>query len=533
MKITYANDYYYGLFGMEEEEYSSLKPDEAGLQLAYNSDFLENADKTQIKAGEEISFYFKARKKNHELTYIGVIAKLIRADGETMIFDACAQCIDWIVNRLSNYDKLTGLPKIHTLNESFAEMMNGAGEGERFAVISADFNNFKLINEKIGGEKGDEVLIAFGKAINTLAKNRGCCCRVFSDKYVMFFQYSEDEDVKGDIENLIDGFTKKLRGEFDYCNFSVSAGLYLITAPDDSNLTLFIDKANIARKNAKLAQNAQENSCMIYKEEMKNELNRAMQITAEAERAIQKREFVVYYQPKISLKTKTVIGAEALVRWKKPDGTLVPPGEFLPYLEKSSFIKEVDFYVYDDVCRCIRAELDKGKEILPVSVNVSRVHLKDDDFIEKVNALAEKYDIPPELLEFELTENAFLDDEQSAVQILKELREKGFMVSIDDFGSGYSSLNLLKSLPVDILKLDRAFFGRSDLIENNAIVVNSIIDMASRMKINVICEGVETAEQVEFLKNTECDSVQGFYYAKPIPQEEFEGFKNKFDGKGS
>jgi len=189
----------------------------------------------------------------------------------------------------------------------------------------------------------------------------------------------------------------------------------------------------------------------------------------------------------------------------------------------------VDFYVYEAVCAHIRDALKQGEKILPVSVNVSRLHLKDEDFIEKVIKLVKKYAVPPEYLEFELTENAFLDDEQRAIQILRDLRNNGFLVSIDDFGSGYSSLNLLKELPVDILKLDRAFFGMNDLKENNAIVVSSIINMANQMNISVICEGVETREQVEFLKNTECDSVQGFFFAKPISKDEFDEFKINFN----
>ncbi|MCL2694075.1 MAG: bifunctional diguanylate cyclase/phosphodiesterase [Oscillospiraceae bacterium] len=529
--ILSANDYFFSLFGMTRESYSVLSADKYGARLALTADFSDafKALPDPYEIGSELTYYFKAKDKDGELIYIGVSAKLTEVRDEVFYFDVCVYGIDWIVNRLTNYDRLTGAPKSHIFNSSFMEDIAEANDGDRFAVVSADLNNFKLINEKIGGDKGDKVLINLSLLLGSFVKGRGRCSRAFADKYVLYFKCLPGEDIKTDMENLINDFTKRMSAEFDITGLSMSVGIFIVEAPDDNSVAIFVDKANIARKNAKAAQNAQENSCVIYLEEMKTELDRAMQITGEAVRAIQNREFIVYYQPKISLKNKSVVGAEALVRWKKPDGTLVPPGMFLPYLEKSSFIKEVDFYVYDEVCCNIRDGLNKGKTILPVSVNVSRVHLKDDDFIEKVKHLVEKYDIPPKFLEFELTENAFLDDEYRAVQIMTELREIGFLVSIDDFGSGYSSLNLLKTLPVDILKLDRAFFGRSDLKENNAIVVTSIIDMANQMKISVICEGVETAEQVEFLKRTECDSVQGFYYAKAIPPGELESFRNEFE----
>ncbi|MCL1823208.1 MAG: GGDEF domain-containing phosphodiesterase [Oscillospiraceae bacterium] len=535
VSIISANEYYYGLFGMTEEEYFSLKPDEQGFQIVFASNVTENIDsmadiiKKEAEPEEEISFYFRARNKNKEAIYIGINARLAEEKDGTFIYDACAYGIDWIVNRLTNYDKLTGLPKIHIFNTVAMSYMNNADEDDKFAVISLDLNNFKLINEKIGAEKGDKVLTELGIELDSAVKNRGCCCRIFSDKYIVFVKYEKEEDIKVNTEKLIEKYTAKRRNEFDNCNFSISVGIYFIENPEQVDITIAIDKANIARKNAKTAQNAQENFCVVYEEEMKTELSRAMQITAEAERAIYNREFIVYYQPKISLKGEYIVGAEALVRWLKPDGTIVPPGMFLPYLERSSFIKEVDFYVYDEVCRFIRNELDNGEKVIPISVNVSRLHLKDDDFISRVSEIVGRYQIPQQYLEFELTENAFFDDEQRAVQILKELRDKGFLVSIDDFGSGYSSLNLLKTLPVDILKLDRTFFGNNDLKENNAIVVTSIIDMANQMKISVICEGVETLEQVEFLKDTECNSVQGFYYAKPIPAEEFQKFKRSFE----
>ena len=526
-ELIYANKYYFDLFGLSEDEFYMQRPDEYGLQNVFDADFPAGFDNLEL--GDIIHFYIKGRAPDGQVIYVGVNAMLAERDGGTCVFDACSYAATWLIHRLTNYDNLTSLPKIHTLHAIFHEEMKKAADGDLYSIVSIDVNNFKLINEKIGQDSGDKLLIRLALEIKNHLKGKGAACRAFSDKYVYYFKVRENMDAKALTEAFIDDFTKKMRIEYENCNISISAGIYFVTTPDNSGLPAFIDKANIARQNAKAEQNGQENFCLVYEEKMKDELDRSMQITWEAVRAIQNKEFIVYYQPKISLKKNAVAGAEALVRWQKPDGALIPPGLFIPYLEKSSFIKEVDFYVYEAVCAHIRDALKQGEKILPVSVNVSRLHLKDEDFIEKVIKLVKKYAVPPEYLEFELTENAFLDDEQRAIQILRDLRNNGFLVSIDDFGSGYSSLNLLKELPVDILKLDRAFFGMNDLKENNAIVVSSIINMANQMNISVICEGVETREQVEFLKNTECDSVQGFFFAKPISKDEFDEFKINFN----
>ena len=240
-------------------------------------------------------------------------------------------------------------------------------------------------------------------------------------------------------------------------------------------------------------------------------------------------EFVVYYQPKVALENSHLVGGEALVRWKKPDGTMIPPNDFIPCLEKNGFITALDFYVYEEVCRFIKSRVDKNLPIVPISVNVSMLHLKEEGFLDRINSLVKSYAIPANLLEFELTEGVFLENEKEALKIMEKMKEMGFLVSIDDFGSGFSSLNLLKNMPVDILKIDKEFFAHDTLHNNDQIIISSIINMANRLHISVICEGVETVDQIHFLKETCCDMVQGYFYSKPVDEDMFRMFNSNTD----
>ena len=255
---------------------------------------------------------------------------------------------------------------------------------------------------------------------------------------------------------------------------------------------------------------------------MREELNRSIEIAADAKRAIRNSEFKVYFQPKVSVSKDEIVGAEALVRWVKPDGTVVTPDSFIPFLEKNGYIVQIDFFVYEEVCRYLRRRLDNGESVVPVSVNVSRIHMLSNDFSSDIVEIVRRYGIDPSLIELELTESVFIANEDEAIKTLSALREKGFRVSIDDFGSGYSSLSLLKRMPVDVLKIDKGFFSGDHIEDKDGIVLSSVIDMADKMNIDIICEGIETEEQVDFLKHSNCDTAQGFFYAKPIPLADFE-----------
>ena len=423
-----------------------------------------------------------------------------------------------MVDQLTNYDKLTGLPRFNKFKQTVTEIVEGSYE--KYALVYCDVNNFKYINEKYGSENGDKILCTFAKQLTAINLPQQVTSRVFSDKFITLIMCDGCSPV--DImQRFLADLSAAGKAIIPDCNLSIACGIYIIESNKNFDINTAVDNVNIARK---LAKENTETTCVVYESQMKKNINRTIELVNEARLALINREFVVYYQPKIGLKDGCLVGAEALVRWKKPDGSIVPPGDFIPYLEKNGMIVNIDFYVYEEVCRFIRRHLDENRPIVPISVNVSRVHLRDPNFLTKVYQLANKYDIPSRLLEFELTESVFLENQSAAVNTMSDMKKYGFMVSIDDFGSGFSSLGLLKSLPVDILKIDREFFANEPLQQNDQIVISSIISMASRMNISVICEGVETSNQVEFLKQNKCDMVQGYYYAKPICEEEFEKY---------
>ena len=201
---------------------------------------------------------------------------------------------------------------------------------------------------------------------------------------------------------------------------------------------------------------------------------------------------------------------------------VVTPDSFVPFLEKNGYIVKIDFFVYEEVCKYLRRRIDNGLEVVPISVNVSRIHMLKNDFIPHLVEVIHRYRIDPKLIELELTESVFIANEEDAIRTLGLLRERGFKVSIDDFGSGYSSLSLLKRMPVDVLKIDKSFFSGEHIQGKESILLSGVIDMADKMDIDIICEGIETEEQVDFLKHSKCDTAQGFFYAKPVPIADFE-----------
>lgn len=240
--------------------------------------------------------------------------------------------------------------------------------------------------------------------------------------------------------------------------------------------------------------------------------------------ALNEKQFQVFLQPKCDITTSRVIGAEALVRWIHPTRGLIRPDLFIPLFERNGFIIKLDEYIWEETCKLISEWMKKGYPLVPVSVNVSRVHIFDPEFCDKITNLVYKYDIPFHLLELEFTESSFVANSDELYHLMSILKKRGFTLLMDDFGSGYSSLNMLKNSPVDIIKLDREFLNESSTTENGRIIINSTISMILKLKKQIIAEGVETAEQAHFLLNAGCSIAQGYYYSKPIDIPAFEEF---------
>jgi len=424
------------------------------------------------------------------------------------------------VERLTGYDAVTGLYKYEKFLSLLTDFIENAEHGN-YAIIYNDVSNFKYFNEQYGYEQGDELLREIGEIFTT---HEGVIytSRVFSDNIVYLVNVGEidEKQFKSELNKGVKVIVERLHKQYFDSRIDVCVGVCTFTisgAPVP--IKDIISNANMARKKAKLPGMPK---VVFYDEQMGSEMKNEIAYTTDMEVALKNHEFVVFMQPKVDLKTGKIRGAEALVRWRKNDGSIIYPNDFIPVFEKNKSVTTLDFYVYEEVFKYLRERIDKGLPMVPVSVNVSRIHLYGiDEIIDKIKGLLARYNVPAKYLEFELTETSFTDKVDDTITLMTRLRKLGVKVSLDDFGSGYSSLNVLTKLPLDVLKLDKEFMRDFENDSEEKIVIPSVIDMAKKLKLEVVCEGVETIEQVKFLKGVGCDMMQGYYFSKPISLDKF------------
>ncbi|MFQ4202353.1 diguanylate phosphodiesterase, partial [Clostridioides difficile] len=421
------------------------------------------------------------------------------------------------LKKIAYTDPLTGADSIDKfkINSNKLFVKNNP---EEYALFYIDVDKFKYINDMFGYDMGNDTLIHISNTIASELKEDEIFARVSADHFVFLIKYKTDDDIKTRLNNIYNKVQILSNPKINYYKLILDCGIYKISK-SDNDINTIMDRANTARKTIK---GGHKNSFAFYDKEMHKKILKEKEIENSMVDALNNGEFIVYFQPKYSLSDYQIIGAEALVRWDNPQKGLIPPIEFIPVFERNGFIVNIDFYVFEEVCKKIREWMDEGQKVVPISVNLSRMHFVNSNFIEKFKLIVDKYKIPTRLIELELTETAVLDNIEGLLDTMNNLKEKGFVISMDDFGTGYSSLNLLKELPVDILKLDRAFFTEKDESNNEKIVISNVIKMAKELKMKVISEGVETISQVEFLKQIGCDMVQGYLFSKPMPVKEFE-----------
>lgn len=420
-------------------------------------------------------------------------------------------------------DVLTGLDRYEVFLEKLEKEIENVGD-DRIVIIYTDIKHFKYINDTYGYKVGDTLLRDFVGEFMKQKASILCAARVYSDNFVTAGRIPADGLSNEEFRDII--YQTNLEREIKFREKYLNSRLQFctgISVIDKNSRSLdaetAVSNANLARK---VAKEMEEDCCVLFDQSMMEGIRREVEITSSIPRALSQKEFQVYFQPKIDTDTLSLIGAEALVRWQKSGGAFVYPDEFIPLIERSGQIVEVDYYVYRQVFSFLADRLKEGKRVVPISVNVSRVHLNRMHILEYVKELLEEFQVPCSLVEFELTESIYLEDTERALELIKGLHKMGFKISMDDFGSGYSSLNLLSKLPIDIIKLDRVFLKEGEMQENDRIIISCVVDMAKRLKITSLCEGVETQEQCDYLKEVGCQMQQGFYFSRPIPQEVFE-----------
>ena len=431
------------------------------------------------------------------------------------------------VEQLSMKDYLTGLDRYEVFLEKLEENIKQIGD-RRITIVYTDIKYFKYINETYGYQVGDALLKDFVAEMVKDNNNLLCCARVYSDNFVSAGFLREDlsnEEFRNLIYRVNLEREAKFREKYLNSRLQFCTGISIIDKNSRSlDAETVVSNANLARK---VAKEMDEDCCILFDNSMMEGIKREVEITSRVPKAITNHELKVYYQPKIETETLRLIGAEALVRWQKPDGTFVYPDQFIPLIERSGQVVDVDYYVYREAFKFVADRMAAGKNVVPISLNVSRVHLNKMHILEYIRELFEEYKIPSGMIEFELTESIYLDNTERALELVKGLHKLGTKVSMDDFGSGYSSLNLLSRLPIDIIKLDKVFLRENTLQESDKIIISCVVDMAKRLSITSLCEGVETPEQSDYLKEVGCQIQQGYYFSRPIPQKEFEEFMDQ------
>ena len=419
----------------------------------------------------------------------------------------------------ADYDSMTGLYNSEAFYRKATEIIN-INKDVDYAIISIDIDRFRLINDRYGIEAGNRALEAVGKTIREVSPKSSIAKRYQSDIFSVLLAYKTDQELV-QYMSVLSGAVRDTR--VLPVSITVTYGIYKVT--DRSiPVRLMCDRARAVKKQVK--GNALSNYA-VYDDVIRLKLREQAEIEEEMQLALKNHEFVMYLQPQVNLKTGKISGAEALVRWKHPIKGVMVPAQFLNLFESNGFVTKMDMYIWEEACRYIKEIQEKGM-YFPISVNISRVHIGNTNLANILMDLVNKYGIAPKYLELEITENLFMDDVDELFDEMAELKKCGFRILMDDFGSGYSSLNMLRNAPVDVLKIDRFFLDEIMSTERGKIIVESSVRMAKQLGLEVIAEGVETKEQLDFLAQIDCDIVQGYYFSRPIPTNDFEVFAKEY-----
>ena len=394
------------------------------------------------------------------------------------------------------------------------------GEGE-FVVVYANIDRFKLINDAYGDDEGDVVLKKIHQIIDEeMLSWDEASGRIMADNFGMLMRFLSMNKLEHRLARINEQLSSlKDKDGVEY-GIKLYFGIYQVVDKNES-VSAMLEKANLALK--RVTHSMQHLVHMgVYDEKDKKQLGREKELEMKMERALRNGEFIPYLQPKYELENETIGGAEALVRWMDPVEGMIVPNEFIPLFEKNGFIVELDLYMFEQVCRLVEKWNKNGYRIIPISVNMSRGHFSVPGFFERYMQILSRYDVPDRSIEIELTESLFYNEMSMLKELIDKIHEAGMLCSIDDFGSGYSSLNMLKEVEVDALKLDRVFFKETEDNKRSKSVINSVIHLAQDLELRTISEGVEVRSQVDYLKEAECDYIQGYIFARPMPVSDFE-----------
>lgn len=412
------------------------------------------------------------------------------------------------------YDTLTGLFNRHTMFMETNKMLHNNSDN-RFCIAIIDLKRFSLYNSTFGEHEGDLLLCKVADLIKYSLRNTSICTygRIAADVFALCLPY--DKEAITEQLLMIKKNIKNIRNDYIV---EASTGIYVVYKLNDTIESMFYK----ARKAANKQKTEFIEDVVIYDCVMEEMASNEQLVNNEMKRALEDGQFAVYLQPKVSLNTGKIYGAEALARWIHPTRGILQPSTFIPIFEKNGFISKLDFYMWESVCKIIKRWIENGIEPTPISVNMSRISLYNPNVSDMFEALIQKYDIPSKYIGIEITESAYMDHPELMKNTLHRLKQLGFIVMMDDFGSGYSSLNTLKEFDIDVVKIDMKFLPQTDNKEKGQIILSAMVEMVDSLKIESVIEGVETEEQKKYLKDIGCNMAQGYYFSRPVPVAEYE-----------
>ena len=425
------------------------------------------------------------------------------------------------VQKLMYKDTEFNIWNLHYLRYRAAQKL-AVDKNSNYAVAYTDIGQFKSYNALYGWNAGQHILEL---VIQTLSEEvddqKELYARSYGSHFVLFMKYENVEALRGRLMDIAEKISSRIYENVD-THMSLAIGVGCLENGKDDLQRALSEGIQLVDS----LKNSYSNAVQIYDDKLRAQLKETHEREKLLESVDINKDFVAYYQAKVDIRNEKIVGAEALVRFKDPtaDGTIRTPWFFVPYYERTGRIKDIDFFVMESVCKMLRRRIDAGKNVVPVSCNFSRMHFTEDGFPEKFESVIDKYQIPKELIEVEITETLVVEDvqQQKVKEIVDILREKGVHLSIDDFGSGYSSLGVFEQIPASVIKLDRSFLLNNENRTRQVYIMKNIVNLAKDLNAQVVCEGVETEDDTELMMEIGAYVAQGYRYCKPVPEDVFE-----------